>query len=173
MGMMGLGMGEEVVRRILFSEIPFAYFIYILQRVRWTNLRMSSSCVMCQLHSNCLSIYLYNLPVFNNVSDLIRAISEMTSSRSAAKPRGCQIFIAEKPTATNPIEKGRMSVNPASGLQKRSALVLYASETGNAQDVAEELGDLAERLHFVTQVSEMNNFKPVALPPFPSYTNMD
>lgn len=29
MGMMGLGMGEEeVVRRILFSEIPFAYFFY-------------------------------------------------------------------------------------------------------------------------------------------------
>lgn len=45
--------------------------------------------------------------------------------------------------------------------EKRSALVLYASETGNAQEVAEELGDLAERLHFVTQVSEMNNFKPV------------
>jgi len=34
MGMMGLGMGEEVVvRRILFSEIPFAYFPFcILQR---------------------------------------------------------------------------------------------------------------------------------------------
>lgn len=66
-----------------------------------------------------------------------------------------------------------MSADPASGPQKRSALVLYASETGNAQDVAEELGDLAERLHFVTQVSEMNNFKPVALPPSPSYANMD
>jgi len=58
-----------------------------------------------------------------------------------------------------------MSADPAPGSQKRSVIVLYASETGNAQDVAEELGDLAERLHFVTQVSEMNNFKPVALPP--------
>ena len=45
--------------------------------------------------------------------------------------------------------------------EKRSVLVLYASETGNAQEVAEELGDLAERLHFMTLVSEMNNFKPV------------
>ena len=58
-----------------------------------------------------------------------------------------------------------MNTNPASRSQKRSVLVLYASETGNAQDVAEELGDLAERLHFVTQVSEMNNFKPVSSSP--------
>ena len=36
-----------------------------------------------------------------------------------------------------------MSADPAPGSQKRSVLVLYASETGNAQDVAEELGDLA------------------------------
>ncbi|KAH8430482.1 NAPDH-dependent diflavin reductase [Aspergillus melleus] len=45
-------------------------------------------------------------------------------------------------------------------LQKRSALVLYGSETGNAHEVAEELGVLAERLHFVTQVSELNHVKP-------------
>jgi sulfite reductase alpha subunit-like flavoprotein len=38
----------------------------------------------------------------------------------------------------------------------RSALVLYGSETGNSQDVAEELGRVAERLHFVTRVSEMD-----------------
>lgn len=44
---------------------------------------------------------------------------------------------------------------------KRSALILYGSETGNAQEVAEELGALAERLHFVTQVSELNHFHPV------------
>lgn len=55
-----------------------------------------------------------------------------------------------------------MSEDPVPGPTKRSVLVLYASETGNAQEVAEELGDLAERLHFVTQVSEMNNFKPVS-----------
>lgn len=53
-----------------------------------------------------------------------------------------------------------MSEDPVPGPTKRSVLVLYASETGNAQEVAEELGDLAERLHFVTLVSEMNNFKP-------------
>ncbi|KAJ5099827.1 Oxidoreductase FAD/NAD(P)-binding [Penicillium argentinense] len=39
----------------------------------------------------------------------------------------------------------------------RSALILYGSETGNAQEVAEELGSLAERLRFVTHVSELNH----------------
>jgi sulfite reductase alpha subunit-like flavoprotein len=43
----------------------------------------------------------------------------------------------------------------------RSALVVYGSETGNAQDVAEEVGALAERLHFTTQISELNHVKPV------------
>jgi sulfite reductase alpha subunit-like flavoprotein len=38
----------------------------------------------------------------------------------------------------------------------RTALVLYGSETGNSQDVAEELGRLAQRLHFVTRVYEMD-----------------
>ena len=38
----------------------------------------------------------------------------------------------------------------------RRALVLYGSETGNAQDVAEELGRLAERLRFDTEVTELN-----------------
>ncbi|KAL2825662.1 hypothetical protein BDW59DRAFT_172287 [Aspergillus cavernicola] len=47
--------------------------------------------------------------------------------------------------------------------QKRSALVLYGSETGNAQDVAEEIGALAERLHFATQVSELNHVKAESL----------
>ena len=56
-----------------------------------------------------------------------------------------------------------MGDEPTAGPQKRSVLVLYASETGNAQEVAEELGDLTERLHFVTQVSEMNHFKPVGV----------
>ncbi|KAL4883343.1 hypothetical protein BJY04DRAFT_185398 [Aspergillus karnatakaensis] len=47
--------------------------------------------------------------------------------------------------------------------QKRSALVLYGSETGNAQDVAEEIGALTERLHFTTQVSELNHVKADSL----------
>jgi sulfite reductase alpha subunit-like flavoprotein len=38
----------------------------------------------------------------------------------------------------------------------RTALILYGSETGNAQDVAEELGRLCERLRFQTQVAELN-----------------
>lgn len=38
----------------------------------------------------------------------------------------------------------------------RTALILYGSETGNSQDVADELGRMAERLHFVTRVSEMD-----------------
>jgi sulfite reductase alpha subunit-like flavoprotein len=38
----------------------------------------------------------------------------------------------------------------------RTALILYGSETGNSQDVADELGRMAERLHFMTRVSEMD-----------------
>ena len=40
---------------------------------------------------------------------------------------------------------------------RRTALVLYGSETGNAQDLAEELGRITERLHFDTRVSELNS----------------
>lgn len=43
----------------------------------------------------------------------------------------------------------------------RTALVLYGSETGNAQDVADELGRLTERLHFTTQVSPLDDVDPV------------
>ncbi|KAI6780424.1 NADPH-dependent diflavin oxidoreductase-like protein [Emericellopsis cladophorae] len=39
---------------------------------------------------------------------------------------------------------------------QRSALVLYGSETGNAQDMAEELGRLCARLHFSTDVDELD-----------------
>ncbi len=40
--------------------------------------------------------------------------------------------------------------------QTRRALVVYGSETGSAQDVAEELGRIAERLRFNTEVAELN-----------------
>ena len=43
----------------------------------------------------------------------------------------------------------------------RTALIAYGSETGNAHEVADELGHLAERLHFTTQVSELNAVQPV------------
>lgn len=44
----------------------------------------------------------------------------------------------------------------ASTVPERRALVLYGSETGNAQDVAEEMGRIAERLRFDTEVTELN-----------------
>ncbi|GAM34903.1 hypothetical protein TCE0_015r02790 [Talaromyces pinophilus] len=45
----------------------------------------------------------------------------------------------------------------------RSALIVYGSETGNAQEVAEELGRIAERLHFVTHVKECNDVEAITL----------
>lgn len=48
---------------------------------------------------------------------------------------------------------------------ERSVLILYGSETGNAQEVAEELGALTERLRFATHVSELNQYKPVCTYP--------
>jgi sulfite reductase alpha subunit-like flavoprotein len=45
----------------------------------------------------------------------------------------------------------------------RSALILYGTETGNAQEVAEELGALTERLRFATHVSELNQSRPVSI----------
>lgn len=39
----------------------------------------------------------------------------------------------------------------------RKALVLYGSETGNAQDIAEELGRICERLRFATSVCELDS----------------
>lgn len=45
----------------------------------------------------------------------------------------------------------------------RTALILYGSETGNAQEVAEELGRTAERLHFVTHVGECDSVKAVGI----------
>ncbi|KAF7546896.1 hypothetical protein G7Z17_g8115 [Cylindrodendrum hubeiense] len=41
-------------------------------------------------------------------------------------------------------------------VQDRTALILYGSETGNAQDMAEELGRLCQRLHFANHVQELD-----------------
>ncbi|KAK2766053.1 NAPDH-dependent diflavin reductase [Arachnomyces sp. PD_36] len=49
------------------------------------------------------------------------------------------------------------------GAPARTALVLYGTETGNSQDVADELGRLVERLHFMTRVSELNSVKADSL----------
>ncbi|KAJ5495043.1 NADPH-dependent diflavin oxidoreductase 1 [Penicillium diatomitis] len=45
----------------------------------------------------------------------------------------------------------------------RSVLILYGTETGNAQEAAEELGAMTERLRFATHISEMNQARPEAL----------
>jgi sulfite reductase alpha subunit-like flavoprotein len=42
-------------------------------------------------------------------------------------------------------------------MQARTALILYGSETGNSQDVAEEVGRLAERLRFDTTVLDLDS----------------
>ncbi|KAK8202172.1 NAPDH-dependent diflavin reductase [Zalaria obscura] len=46
---------------------------------------------------------------------------------------------------------------PTGRPRPRSALVLYGSETGNAQDVAEEIGHLTERLRFDTTVLDLDS----------------
>lgn len=38
----------------------------------------------------------------------------------------------------------------------RSVLILYGSETGNAQDIAEELGRLCQRLRWHATVEELD-----------------
>lgn len=50
---------------------------------------------------------------------------------------------------------------------RRTMAVLYGSETGNAEDMAVELGRTAERLHFQTTVDEMDGFKLVRWTPYP------
>lgn len=42
-------------------------------------------------------------------------------------------------------------------VQERNVLVLYGSETGNAQDMAEEVGRVCVRLHFKTLVEELDS----------------
>lgn len=44
----------------------------------------------------------------------------------------------------------------------RTALIAYGSETGNSQDVAEEIGRLTERLYFKTRVAELDALQPVS-----------
>jgi len=55
----------------------------------------------------------------------------------------------------------------------RTALILYGSETGNAQDVANELGRLTERLHFLTRVSDLDSIDIVSLDSLERYRMND
>lgn len=56
---------------------------------------------------------------------------------------------------TTRIKSFSMSEIPHGQPHDRNALILYGSETGNSQDVAEELARIVERLHFITRVCEM------------------
>ncbi|KAK3683212.1 NAPDH-dependent diflavin reductase [Vermiconidia calcicola] len=51
---------------------------------------------------------------------------------------------------------GKNTHIPQKQSKPRAALILYGSETGNAQDVAEEVGRMAERLRFDTTVLDMD-----------------
>jgi len=48
-------------------------------------------------------------------------------------------------------------------------IILYGSETGNAEEIAMALGKMAERLHFRTRVDDMDNFKLVSYEFFSSF----
>lgn len=45
----------------------------------------------------------------------------------------------------------------------RTALVLYGSETGNAHDLADEMGRMTERLRFLTDVTHLDAVEAVCL----------
>ncbi len=63
------------------------------------------------------------------------------------------------------VDGSARSVQPVM-IEGRSMAVLYGSETGGAEDIAIELGQMAERLHFRTTVDEMDGYKLVRrLPP--------
>ncbi|SPO06019.1 related to Probable NADPH reductase TAH18 [Cephalotrichum gorgonifer] len=51
-------------------------------------------------------------------------------------------------------------------LPSRSILVLYGSETGNSQEIAEDLDRIAQRLRFESTVAEMNSVQLSALPQY-------
>ena len=60
----------------------------------------------------------------------------------------------------NHISSGR----PEPGQSAHSILVLYGSETGNSQDLAEEVERLFERLHYDAKAYEMNEVDLVSAP---------
>lgn len=47
------------------------------------------------------------------------------------------------------------------GFPDRKALVVYGTETGNAQEVAEEIGRTLERLRFDSYVCEFDDYAAV------------
>ncbi|MCJ1389062.1 NAPDH-dependent diflavin reductase [Xylographa bjoerkii] len=55
------------------------------------------------------------------------------------------------------------SMGNTSVTKHRRALVLYGSESGNAQDIADEMGRMTERLHFSTNVVHLDAVEPSIL----------
>lgn len=47
-------------------------------------------------------------------------------------------------------------------VEDRSLLILYGTETGHSQEIAEEIGDAAERLRFRTTIGQMNDVSLVS-----------
>ena len=52
-------------------------------------------------------------------------------------------------------------------LSQRNVVVLFGSQTGTAQEVAERIGREGERLHFNIEVTSMDNFDIRQLPTSP------
>lgn len=46
-------------------------------------------------------------------------------------------------------------------IEGRNMIILYGTEMGNSEEIAEELGQMAQRLHFQTDVDDMDSFKLV------------
>lgn len=47
-------------------------------------------------------------------------------------------------------------------LEGRSLLILYGSENGHSQEIAEEMGDVGERLRFQVEVAQMDDVSLVS-----------
>src|SRR3954468_6406654 len=50
-----------------------------------------------------------------------------------------------------------MTTDNGQSQDDRSVLILYGTETGTSQDIAEEIGRCLERLHFQTDVTGLDN----------------
>ena len=58
-------------------------------------------------------------------------------------------------------EKLLSSISPM--MARRTIAILYGTETGNSEEIADELAKMVQRLHFDAVVEEMNAFTLVSL----------
>ena len=58
--------------------------------------------------------------------------------------------------------------------ESRKLLVLYGSQTGTAQDVAERIGREAKRRHFASRVAALDSYNVVSIfePPYQKTSNL-